>query len=123
MDYMFIPGDTDDNTKAVQELQMQAKDEERPHLVADVGAPYGIVRIIYPPKGTEDQQYTYNQLIQLMRDRKIVPVQMVMDWRLLPWKDMRELFGSLLDRHLYDNYNIVPTDRTESGEDDDNKSE
>ena len=121
VDYMFIPGDTDDGTKAVQELKMQAKDEKRPHLVADVGAPYGIVRIVFPPKGTEDQQYTYNQLIQLLRDRQLVPVQMGMDWRFLSWKEMRLLFESLLDRHLYDNYNIVPTDRVE--EDGDNKSE
>lgn len=112
LDYFFVPGDTEDGEKLLQEKKIQAKDETRPYVVVDVGSPYGIVSVLFPPdENLEDKQLTYNQLIQLMRDKKIVPVQLGMDWRFISWDEARQLFDSLFDKYLYENFNILATDK------------
>jgi len=110
LEEVFLPLDVPEET--IKSLRND-QEETRPHLEADLGPPYGRVKILYPPNGRENVYLTCNNLIQLMREYKIIPIQIGHNFQFVSWKEARDLFDSLLDKYLHDNFNIICTDRSE----------
>lgn len=123
---VFVPLDIPEEIPIQQKEEIMANDP-RPYCMANLGPPYGVVRILYPPKGeyVEGQTLTYNNVIHLVRMYKIVPVQMGMNWIFMSWdeaaggeKTMKMFGKDLVSKHLREAFDIFATaeEEPEDGE-------
>ena len=121
---VFMPMDIDEDDMV--KLKKDVEDA-RPHCFINMGPPHGEVMVLYPPKseGVEGKKLTYNNLITMIRQYRIVPVQVGMSYQFMSWEEAaggdksstQTLFGwDLVRKYLYEQFDITASTDEEEDE-------
>jgi hypothetical protein len=127
---VFLPLDVDEDN--LVKLKDESN-EARPHCFINMGPPHGEVMVLYPPKEeqVEGRKLTYNNLITLIRQYRILPVQVGMAYQFVSWAEAaggkdnntQILFGwDLVRKYLYEQFDITASKEGEEDEQFDHNS-
>ncbi|NIQ32744.1 MAG: hypothetical protein GTN80_03750 [Nitrososphaeria archaeon] len=96
-----------------EELIAWANDQNRPYVIADIGM--GIKQAIFcPPKEYEGQSLTVQQLVDIIKKFKILPVGLDNLMTFISWHEARQIFGRKVDKYLVENFNIFPKEKEDA---------
>lgn len=96
-----------------KELLEIAKSTNRPYVIADVGM--GIKRLIFnPPKEHRGASLTTQQLVEVIKEYRVLPSMVDHEMMFISWDELRQIFDRKVDKYLVENFNIFPTEKEDA---------